>query len=476
MKFEAYKKLFDIYTEENPSSITKTIIKISGLTVFWLILLLILFKVFAVSVNAFMYWYIGIYFVLELLLLFAYLVLYESTSHIIGFSRTVPINAHQFYFYHFILSSLKVEYIAEYLIVSLFLIAIGTPLIPIISLIMILVGMKFIRNYGEFFIYWMKKREVTFPYWSIIFFCIMIFVYLGSGHLLSLISNFAFTLNALVIITITLSLIALITYPVIINELLRDNHSNTNTYKFNQFTGWIASKFSLIFRMNKQLQSLVKYNGIRLLRNPKYIGMMLRMNSTILLFLTLNKYIFSDTTQDSKDVLFNVLYISFILCLLNLSNVKLTFKLNEKQKLDFFPVNLNMERVSLDVVNGIFIFLNFSFLMTLYNVVHSVPLVHIFTSVIAFICFFMLGLILESTYIYHVTKKIKVINYILFFTLGIALEVAFVSLIDWGMQLIVMLTLMLIVYSVRYKFPYLLVLKNKKNESTNKGKKPLVNN
>ncbi|MCP3029625.1 hypothetical protein [Halobacillus sp. A5] len=455
MKFKSYSKLHSIYTESPPNTPKMILGKFLFYFVLWIIILYSVFYVFNVSSDTFISFYLGIYVVLELLLLFVFITLYESTTSIISFSKTVPIKENQLFFFHFILSGFTWEFGLEIAIIIIFLLTIDTPVSNILLLLFLSTCIKFFRTYFEFFIVWMKTRELKLPYWSFIFLIVAFIAYISFSDLLSLRAQMEVSLSIQLILSlITIFLfISLGTYKFILRSLLRDNQSNFNFPKFNNYTASLSHIFSLVFKANKHFQTLIKITFTKLFRDVDYLSAILRMNTTVLVFLIISKSFFSSSSigQDT-DILFDILYIGFIINFLNISNVKMDYNFNEKNRMDFLPLSLKTERKAWDIVNSFFLFMNFNFLLWLYTIVEGAPLNHILTGYIAFFTFLMLGLLLESFYIYKVTKKTKIALFISFLVVGLTIEVLFLSSLNYIGQLALGGVLFIVTCLVRYQF------------------------
>lgn len=452
MNFYSYSKLYDIYTEEKKLNQKQKAGKIILTALFWVSLLFILLSFFEIKTSTFIYYYIIVLTVIELLLLFVFMSLYESTSYIISFAKNIPIRPNQLFFYHLIKSNVTGEIILELTLVVSFLLFYEASVINILLLLFFVFSIKFLRTYFEFFILWFKKYQVRFPYFSASFFLIILIFYINSSRLSPLLSKIDFTITTILFILCGFILITLSTYPIIVSGLIKEKASNLNSQKINHITSLISTRLADIFIRNKSINSLVKYNSVRLLRDVNYISKFLTINTTIIIFNLMSMYLpFMKIEDIHRNFFVDTIYIAFFINFLNLTNIKTEYKLHKKMKLNVLPISLKMERMAVDITNSFFVFVTFTFLILLKVLVEELPFSLLLDGYKAFYCFLLLSLILDCFYKYDISKKIKALMIVLYLVIGIFIETLFIINIIFIIQLLIAISLTLILYFLRYR-------------------------
>lgn len=452
MNFQSYSKLYDIYTEEKKLNQKQKAVKIVLTALFWVSLLFILLYAFEIKTSTFIYYYIIVVMVLELLLLFVFMALFESTRYIISFSKNIPIKPNQLFFYHLIKSNVTIEIILELSLVVSFLLLFKASLINILMLLFFVIIIKFFRTYFEFFILWFKKYHVRFPYFSASIFLMLLVFYINSSRLSPLLSKIDFTMTTIMFIACAFLIIMFCTYPIIVGGLIKEKGSNLNSHKINHITNLVSARIADLFIRNKVINSLVKYNSFRLLRDVDYISKFITINTTIIVFNLMSMYLpFMKIEDIHRNFFVDTIYIAFFINFLNLTNIKTEFKLHKKLKLNVLPVSLKIERIAVDITSSFFLVISFTFLLLLKVLVEGLPFSLLLDGYKAFYCFLLLGLILDCFYKYDISKKIKAFMIVLYLVMGIFVETLFIINITFTIQLLIAVSLALILYFLRYR-------------------------
>ncbi|MGE7648465.1 hypothetical protein ACQKM1_11770 [Peribacillus frigoritolerans] len=452
MNFHSYSKLYNIYTEEKSLNQKQKAVKLLFTALFWVSLLFILLSFFDIHTSTVIYYYIIVLTVIELLLLFVFMALYESTTYIISFSKTIPIKPNQLFFYHLIKSNLTAEIVLELTIVISFLLFYGAPTLNILLLLFLVFSLKFLRTYSEFFILWFKKYQVRFPYFSAITLLIVLIFYINSSKLSPLLSKLDFTITTILLILCMFLVITFITYPIIVGGLIKEKGGNLDSRKFNHVTNRISTRIVNILIRNKVINGLIKYNFFRLLRDVNYISKLITINITVIVFNILSMYLPFMKMEDIHTNFFvDTIYIAFFVNFLNLTNIKIEYKLHQKLRLDLLPVSLKTERIAVDITNSFFLFVTFTILLLLKVFVEGLPLLLILDGYKAFYCFLILSLILDCFYKYEIKKKIKALMIVSYMVIGIFIESLFIIKTIFIIQLTIAVTLTLILYLLRYR-------------------------
>lgn len=448
MDFSIYKKIFAIYTEEkNQSKVTRFI----ATAFLWIISLSILFFVFEVKASNFVYYYAVISIVLELLLLFVFMVLYESTESIVYFCKNFPVSPNKIFLFHFRSTSLTSEIIVECGIVFAFLITFAVPIKTIIVLFFFILSLKFIRTYSELFILWFKKYQVNFPYLSLFIFLALLILYLNANSMGSIVSTWNFTIVNLAYIIGMLLIIVLITAGPITSSLIKEKSNNKNIEHYFKFTQRFSNLAVKMIKCNS-LRSLTKYNIVRLARDPKYVGKLLTISSTLIVFQLLYNFFpqmrFNDLLSNHNSIM---IYMGFFIVFLNLNSIKIEYGLQQKMRMKSLPISLRLDRIAADLSSNIFLILAFSFLLLLITIVGD----HSYSSILygykSFFCFLLLSLCIESMYKYTITKKKKFYMFISYLIIGLTIEAYLISDVNWVVQVAIFLILIVTLYFSRYR-------------------------
>lgn len=452
MNYQSYSKLYNIYAEEKNNTVLQKIIKSLLGSIAYIALLLYLFFYLDIPSNTVIIYYVGAHFVLQLLLLFVFMVLFESTSSIVSFCRSIPIKPERLFFYHFAKSNLKIDLLLEYLIISIFLIYFGASIVHVTLMLYFLLAINLLRTYAEFFILWFKKYQMKFPYISLTIFIISLILYVNVTRIESFISKLDFTVFTGTIIVSVLLLAILLTYSYIIDSLIKERKQNKHVHIYYLYIRKISMKIvhSLIF--NEKMKRLVFYHLIRLFRDPVYISKLLVICSTIIMFNVASNFLpFMQVENYGTKWLIEVIYIGFFINFLTLTNIKIDYNIHEKLRLQSFPLPFKFERLSYDIANTFFLLFIFNLLLGLKVFIEQVPYLYILDAYKAFFIFLMLGLIIDCLYIYKISKMTKVIMITSYFILGIIIEALLIAQAKPIIQVFLVFILLLILYLVRYK-------------------------
>lgn len=452
MNYQSYSKLYNVYAEEKNSSFFQKAGKSLLSVIAYIALLLYILSYLNISPNTVIMYYVGIHFVLQLLLLFVFLVLFESTSSIISFCRSIPLKPEKLFFYHFFKSNLKIELLVEYIIFSVFLIYFDASIMHVTLMLYFLFAINLLRTYAEFFILWFKKYQVKFPYISIMVFTISLILYINVTRIEAFISKLNFTVFTITMIFSVLVLIIYLTYSHIISSLIKERKQNQNVYIYNLFIRKISLKISQTLVYNEKMRSLVFYHLIRLFRDPTYISKLLIICSTIIMFNVASNFLpFMQVENHGTKWLIEVIYIGFFINFLSLMNIKADYELHEKLRLQSFPLSFKSERLSYDIAHSFFLFVIFNLLIGLKIFIEKVPYIYVLDAYKAFFIFLMLGLLIDCLYRYKITKTTKVIMVLSYFIIGIIIEALLIAQTKPIIQAFLVFMLLLFLYLVRYK-------------------------
>lgn len=453
MNYQAYSKLYNIYNEEKELPLSKKIINTVIILSIYIFVLSIIFIYLKVNSTTVIFYYVLIHTILQLLFLFVNMVLYESTKYLISFCRNIPLNPKKLFAVHFIKSNLKVEVFLEITVMSLFLLYFDASVYQIILMVYLLFALLFFRTYTEFFILWFQRYQLNFPYFSISIFLIALIIYINFTKIAPMLSHWNFTILTLIIIISIFLFIGLITYQFIVQGLIKEKNNNQNTQRYNTFTHKLSSKIVRTVVNSRKMQGLVHYHLIRLMRNTTYLSKLLVMCSTIIFFNIASDILPFMKMSNKDEWLVEIVYIGFFINFLNLTNIKMEFKLHEKLRLKAFPLDFKYERISFDIANTFFLVITFLFLLVMKITVENIPIIYVLDALKAFLLFFLLGLLLDCLYKYTVTKKKKIIIFVTYLFFGIVVEALLIANINIYIQILLFFTLFSLVYLIRYRRP-----------------------
>ncbi|AST00659.1 hypothetical protein GT3921_17590 [Geobacillus thermocatenulatus] len=323
MRYKAYRKLYRISVEEKKGdSSQKVIIQNILIVLFWSLIFFVCFVTFQMDPNKFSFYYCLLYLILELLLLFSVIHLYESSQFIINFLRNVPITENKIFYFHYIASGWSLNYVTELITIVVYLALFKAKWINIVLLLIGIATIKLLRTYLEFLLVLLKNHQKRFPIWTIAFFFLTLCLYtiVPKGYF----SNFQWTFSFFIFILSVASFFAIVTYRIIIKALLKGNFSLENFVWFNKFTNSLSEFATTIFRFNRVFQKLVKVQLIRMIRSPEYVQKLLTIGIMYFIFSLVSDLVIDKAMGESpNESLSNLLYTAFLISFLSFSNITL---------------------------------------------------------------------------------------------------------------------------------------------------------
>ncbi|MFC4077015.1 hypothetical protein [Salinithrix halophila] len=427
MDFAIYRKLYrKAMDESEPKGLQWK--EVAQHFLFALVLFLILSLVlgtFNVDPGTVIGVYLALHIIMDLLFLFSTTQLYETSNRIMGFLRHVPITVRKIFLYHFLCSGISVSFFVEIGVVSLTLLHYGASGMEVLMLYLRLQAINFIRVFLDLFIPFANKVKINAVTWSVsIFgFAMLMQIFVGTGLIGPVVVGDVYLV--LDILLLSGCLVASLFYPVVIKGMLIDGREhNSSTYV--PFTGWFASVTGKLFNPPSRLSTLVRMQMVRLIRDPEYINKLLGVGIIVFIFSSINTLFLEDWLGSSehlggKD---DLLYFSFFISLLGFYNLRLEFSLTKRHHLEYFPVLRLLERLSLDIAHGILLWILAALVLSLQVVIDPGKLPLLSEAIIAYVCFYLIGLGVEIPG-RSITKGNKWVMYLQFFALATVVEIAF---------------------------------------------------
>ncbi|MDQ0416705.1 hypothetical protein J2Z48_000872 [Croceifilum oryzae] len=277
---------------------------------------------------------------------------YESTSTTISFAKSMPVSVHRFFWYYVSCNSNSwVFIIIDSLLAASVLLYFDADFMQVVMLLVRVQLMNFVWSSISIYNMFRKGTNLSPLIFKLIFFAFLIIIYNVWNRF-----HVSFSIDSVMLfvdmILVFLSVLILVFYPYMVQRCLVESaHTSSSRLKV---PARIVELCSALFPRKSLLGPALKIHLLRLLRSEEYLSKMLGIG-IILFFVKSISYIFLGKS-DSKDH-FDLLYPSFMIVYFSFNNLRVDYQLEEKHNLLDYPIANRLDRLGLNIIHGVFVFL-----------------------------------------------------------------------------------------------------------------------